>query len=130
MKMADASVLAAILLREDDWMDWATALWEGEVKTSPLSIFEAGLAVAKLQGCSKEEGAQRVEQLIKAAGANVVAHEAIDGISAARAYDAFGKGSGSKAKLNMGDCFAYAMAKRLGATLLYKGDDFAHTDLA
>lgn len=42
----------------------------------------------------------------------------------------FGKGSGHPAKLNMGDCFAYACAKTNHARLLYKGDDFARTDLA
>lgn len=42
----------------------------------------------------------------------------------------FGKGSGHPAKLNMGDCFAYACARANKARLLYKGDDFARTDLA
>lgn len=45
------------------------------------------------------------------------------------AYRAFGKGQ-HRARLNFGDCFAYACAKANGAKLLYKGDDFAHTDLA
>ena len=42
----------------------------------------------------------------------------------------FGKGSGHPAQLNLGDCFAYAMAKQHGVPLLYKGDDFSQTDLA
>jgi len=46
------------------------------------------------------------------------------------AFDRFGKGRGHPARLNFGDCFAYALAKSLGAPLLYKGDDFAHTDIA
>ena len=46
------------------------------------------------------------------------------------AYQTFGKGSGHRAQLNMGDCFAYACAKTNNARLLYKGDDFRHTDLA
>lgn len=41
----------------------------------------------------------------------------------------FGKGSGHPAALNMGDCFAYALAKKLDKPLLYKGDDFSHTDV-
>jgi ribonuclease VapC len=45
------------------------------------------------------------------------------------AYQAYGKGR-HPAGLNMGDCFAYACAKANGAALLYKGDDFARTDLA
>ena len=47
----------------------------------------------------------------------------------AEAFRKFGKGSGHPAKLNFGDCFAYALAKQLDAPLLYKGDDFAQTDV-
>jgi len=45
------------------------------------------------------------------------------------AYRDFGKGSGHPAKLNLGDCFAYALAKVMGEPLLFKGDDFVHTDI-
>ena len=49
---------------------------------------------------------------------------------ARQAYRDFGKGSGHPAQLNFGDCFAYALAKVTGEPLLFKGDDFIHTDLA
>jgi ribonuclease VapC len=49
---------------------------------------------------------------------------------ARQAYRDFGKGSGHKAQLNFGDCFAYALAAESGEPLLYKGDDFAHAGLA
>jgi ribonuclease VapC len=45
------------------------------------------------------------------------------------AYRDFGRGSGHPAKLNLGDCFAYALAKSAGEPLLFKGKDFAHTDV-
>jgi len=48
---------------------------------------------------------------------------------AREAYRDFGKGSGHQAKLNFGDCFAYALAKVTGEPLLFKGDDFAKTDI-
>ena len=48
---------------------------------------------------------------------------------AREAYRDFGKGSGHPAKLNFGDCFAYALAKTTGEPLLFKGDDFIHTDV-
>src|SRR5262249_21962334 len=48
---------------------------------------------------------------------------------AREAYRDFGKASGHPAKLNFGDCFTYALAKVLGEPLLFKGDDFAHTDI-
>ena len=44
-------------------------------------------------------------------------------------YRDFGKGSGHPAKLNFGDCFAYALAKSFGEPLLFKGDDFSRTDV-
>ena len=46
------------------------------------------------------------------------------------AFHRYGKRSGHPARLNLGDCFAYACAKANDARLLYKGDDFARTDLA
>jgi len=49
---------------------------------------------------------------------------------AREAYRDFGKGSGHPAKLNFGDCFAYALAKATGEPLLFKGDDFIHTDIS
>ena len=45
------------------------------------------------------------------------------------AYRDFGKGSGHRARLNFGDCFSYALARATGEPLLFKGDDFGHTDL-
>jgi ribonuclease VapC len=51
-------------------------------------------------------------------------------IAALDAYRNYGKRSAHPARLNMGDCFAYACAKIQNAKLLYKGDDFVHTDLA
>jgi ribonuclease VapC len=49
---------------------------------------------------------------------------------ARQAYRDFGRGSGHPAGLNFGDCFAYALAKTTGEPLLYKGNDFSHTDVA
>jgi ribonuclease VapC len=46
------------------------------------------------------------------------------------AYRDFGRGSGHPAQLNFGDCFAYALAKSMREPLLFKGDDFGHTDVA
>ena len=46
------------------------------------------------------------------------------------AYRDFGRGSSHPAQLNFGDCFAYALAKSMREPLLFKGDDFSHTDIA
>jgi ribonuclease VapC len=73
---------------------------------------------------------RRFEQFIAEAGI-VVVHVTLSQASIARdAYRDFGKGSGHKASLNFGDCFAYALAKETGEPLLFKGDDFSSTDVA
>lgn len=48
---------------------------------------------------------------------------------ARNAYERYGRGSGSKAKLNFGDCFAYALALERNEPLLFVGNDFTHTDI-
>ena len=50
-------------------------------------------------------------------------------LAAAEAYGHYGKGIHSKARLNLADCAAYALAKTMDAPLLFKGDDFAHPDV-
>lgn len=60
----------------------------------------------------------------------IVAITLADADGALAAHDACGKGAGHPARLNMGDCFAYAVAKNRGLTILFKGNDFVHTDLA
>ena len=48
---------------------------------------------------------------------------------AREAFRDFGRGSGHRAKLNFGDCFAYALARASNEPLLFKGEDFTHTDI-
>ncbi len=63
------------------------------------------------------------------AGIDVVAFTADHARLAREAYARFGKGSRSRARLNLGDCFSYALAKVKDEPLLFKGDDFTHTDV-
>ena len=72
----------------------------------------------------------RVRGFLERARISVVAIEDAAATGALDAHARFGKTSMHPARLNMGDCFAYAMAKQHGVPLLYKGDDFAQTDLA
>jgi ribonuclease VapC len=72
---------------------------------------------------------RRFDELVQTAELHV---EPVTGDQARVARDAyrdFGKGSGHKAGLNFGDCFAYALAKSTGEDLLFKGNDFGHTDI-
>jgi ribonuclease VapC len=87
-------------------------------------------AAAVVDGNRDPVLSRRFEQLLADA---VIAIEPVT-LAQARiareAYRDFGKGSGHPARLNLGDCFAYALAKEKDEPLLFKGQDFAHTDIA
>lgn len=72
----------------------------------------------------------RVRRFLDSAkiGIESVGEDSVDML--AEAFVRYGKGSGHPAKLNLGDCFSYAIAKKAGVPLLYKGADFAQTDMA
>ena len=72
---------------------------------------------------------RRFDELVQAAELRVEAVTFEQARIARDAYRDFGKGSGHKAGLNFGDCLAYALARTTGETLLFKGDDFGHTDI-
>lgn len=69
------------------------------------------------------------EETIAACGVELVDVTESQGRAARDAHRRFGRGSGSRARLNYGDCLAYALAITTGDTLLFKGDDFTHTDV-
>lgn len=69
-----------------------------------------------------------LEQLVDDLGIEVVDLTLAQAKLAREAHRRYGPGSGSKARLNLGDCFSYALAKRLGEPLLFTGEDFTHTD--
>ena len=71
-----------------------------------------------------------VDKLLATAGIVIEAVTETQARIAREAYRDFGKGSGHAAGLNVGDCFAYALAKATGEPLLFKGDDFSRTDVA
>ncbi|HSI40346.1 MAG TPA: type II toxin-antitoxin system VapC family toxin [Xanthobacteraceae bacterium] len=79
---------------------------------------------------SRADAEARLAAVIDAAGIDILTLTPDIGRSALEAFDRYGKGGGHPAQLNMGDCFAYACAKLHNVPLLYKGNDFARTDLA
>jgi ribonuclease VapC len=114
---------------------------EGQFFVSPLVKFEASVALARQKAMAKTPNAKPSPELLRQAqgavdafvediGAEEVAISPEIGKRALDASAAYGKAVGHVADLNFGDCFAYACAKALDAALLYKGNDFAHTDLA
>ncbi|WP_447944022.1 type II toxin-antitoxin system VapC family toxin [Microbacterium aurum] len=72
----------------------------------------------------------RFEELLASLELDVAPLTAAQATIARQAYRDYGRDSGHPARLNLGDCFSYALAKERGEPLLYIGDDFARTDIA
>jgi ribonuclease VapC len=140
----DASAIIAIIAKEPEEMLLAYRLKSATspVLVSPLAIFEAvtGLARKKAKGLGGKEAKtppellrqtrRIVETFLKEAGAREIIIDSDIGRGAQEACLTYGAAVGSPADLNFGDCFAYACAKAHQVPLLYKGNDFTHTDLA
>ena len=88
------------------------------------------MTLGKQKGIPPSEARAEVAEFLERAGIDVVPIDRVAGDIAIDAHARYGKGSGHPARLNLGDCFAYAMAKQHGVPLLYKGADFSQTDLA
>jgi ribonuclease VapC len=123
----DTSALVAILRDEPDARRYADAIEFSETRRlSAASYVEAG---AVIDGAHDPIASRRVDELIERGGIKIDPVTASQARLAREAYRDFGRGSGHPAGLNYGDCFAYALAKATGEPLLYKGNDFGHTDL-
>jgi ribonuclease VapC len=121
--VVDASALVAIGVGEADAASYAAALTENPAIISPINAMEAGIV---LIGRDRLEDPADLDRWLAEIGVQV--SDLVSHRDALAAYVAFGRGH-HPARLNLGDCFAYALAKRLDAPLLYKGDDFARTDI-
>jgi ribonuclease VapC len=126
----DASVLVAILAAEADDEYWLQRLRNSSALiTSPIAIWETVRAVSRAAQSSVDEMLAQLTVLLEALDCRIVQIGHAESNVALGTHARYGKGN-HPAKLNMGDCFAYACAKTHSAKLLYKGDDFALTDLA
>jgi ribonuclease VapC len=124
----DASAIVAILAGEEDAALLVERLSNGTARTSPVAVYEAVLGLARARNLAIADAETAVDQLLAAARIDIVAITEEIGRAALRAFDRFGRGR-HPAALNLGDCFAYACASTLDAPLLFKGKDFAQTDI-
>lgn len=125
--IVDASAILAILRHESDREAILAALTGDEVcRMSAGSRLELSVVVARL---ADPVLARKVDDLLDAVGLVVEPFTAEQAAVAAAAVADFGCGSGHPAKLNFGDCFSCALARVTGEPLLFKGEDFGHTDL-
>jgi ribonuclease VapC len=125
--IVDASALIAILRDEPDAIVYARAIEAATHRcVSAVNFVEAAVVI---DGSRDPVASRRFDELVAAARLSVEPVTREQAQLAREAYRDFGRGSGHPARLNFGDCFAYALAKATGEPLLFKGDDFSHTDL-
>jgi ribonuclease VapC len=126
----DASAIVAILTREPEADTLADAL-EGASSpiTSPIAIFEAAAGICRKRHASVEEAEEDVNEFLRLAGVRAVPIIERDAETALVAFSRYGKGRGHPARLNLGDCFAYAVTRNHRTALLFKGEDFYKTDV-
>jgi ribonuclease VapC len=140
----DASAIVAILGEENDAADLLVRLdsSSSQFLVSPHTIYEAVISLARKKADESgmkgkpvsvhfiETSQSAVAKFLEDFSIKEITISADIGRKAIDAAKRYGKVVGHKADLNFGDCFAYAGAKAYGVPLLYKGNDFAETDLA
>jgi ribonuclease VapC len=124
--VVDTSALLAILLGETERLEYIALLaGADDPLISTATLVEASIV---MQARTGDEGVQDLDDLLAVAGVRPVAVDVDQAVLARGAFERFGKGR-DPAGLNFGDCFAYALAQALGRPLLFKGSDFAQTDV-
>ena len=125
--IVDSSALVAILWDEPD-----AAVFAAAIDAAPDRRMSAGtyLELAIVVDARRNPVAsRRIDECISEAAISIEPVTAEQAGIAREAYRDFGRGSRHPAQLNFGNCFAYALAKDLREPLLFKGNDFIHTDV-
>ena len=127
MIVVDTSALVAIMGDEAERRAFNERIEAAaEVRISAANLLETRIV---LFGRSGENAVRALDAFLHRSGVTVVEVSPRTADVAFDAYRRYGRGTGHPAKLNYGDCFAYALAKQSGAPLLFKGGDFTHTDI-
>lgn len=125
--IVDSSALIAILVNEEDGAALSLVLDTPEaVRMSAASYLETSIVIDRYRDAVLSA---RLDDLILDSEILIEPVTAEQARIARQAYRDYGKGSGHPANLNFGDCFSYALAREKREPLLFKGDDFIHTDL-
>jgi ribonuclease VapC len=125
--IVDTSALIAVVTEEPERDVMLAAVRSAlRVRISAGTYLEAGVVVDARRSPVLT---RRLDDFIGALGIEIVPVTSAQAALGRSAYRDFGKGSGHPARLNLGDCFAYALARETGEPLLFKGDDFVHTDI-
>lgn len=123
----DSSAVLAILRAEPEGVVFARTIASASVnRISAANLFEAAIV---MDGSRDAVASRKFDEFIEESGVIVEPVSASQARLARVAYRNFGRGSGHPARLNFGDCFAYALAIETGEPLLFKGQDFGRTDV-
>lgn len=122
----DTSAIIGILNQEPDAAAFKDLILKAVPKMSAATYVELGAVIERRRDPVLS---RQLDQLIEILGIQVVAVDEPQARVARAAYRDFGKGMGTKAQLNYGDVFSYALAAVTGEPLLYLGDDFSATDI-
>ena len=124
--IVDTSAIAAVIFDEADAEYFENEISDATVcRMSAANYFEAAMVI---EGRMGEEGARELDNYLETAEIEFVDVTQEQAHAARLAWRRYGKGN-HPAGLNFGDCFAYALAEIVGEPLLYKGADFALTDV-
>ncbi len=125
--IVDASALVAILRDEPDGEDFRGLLAAADSsRMSAATLLETAIVIDS----TREPRLSRLlDEFLLRSGISIAPVTESQARIAREAYRDFGRGSGHPARLNFGDCFSYALAKDVDEPLLFKGDDFHHTDV-
>jgi ribonuclease VapC len=122
----DTSAIVAILQNEPERRALNEAIESADVRRiSAATLVEVSIVVETRYGPA---GLRDLDRFLDRAGVELAVVDVEQAHEARRAFSLFGKGR-HPAGLNYGDCFSYALARVMGEPLLFKGDDFAQTDI-
>ncbi len=122
----DTSAIIAIVFDEPERDSFLTSLEADPIRlVSAVTLVEVEMVFSRIRG---EAGVNRLELFLSLFHVRVISFDVEQAMFARDGFLRYGKGR-HKAGLNFGDCMTYALAKQTGEPLLFKGDDFGHTDL-
>ena len=128
MIVVDSSALIAIFEHESDAALFAAAIQKADrLLVSAVNVHETGIVLRARHGVAAANRMWRFLQVEN--DFEIIPFDETQAREALAAFDRYGKGIDPKARLNLADCAAYALAKTTNSPLLFKGDDFTHTDV-
>jgi len=128
MIVVDSSALIAILEAEADAATYATTIQQADrLLISAANVHETGIVLRARHGIAAANRLWRFLQVEN--DFEIILFDETQAREALSAFDRYGKGIDPKARLNLADCAAYALAKTMNFPLLFKGSDFTETDV-